>query len=203
MIITTETKIFGSFSKSPSNNGAKFFNETFQKNNINAIYLPVKCEITKDVFSVIRFMNFSGAALSSPHKISALNFVDVLDNDAMEIGSINTVVVKNGVIYGYNTDWVGVYTLLKPLNLKNLYIYGRGGFSLAVQYVCKKLDISFVVLGRNDTIPNDEIYVFNSTPSTIQRDNVIDGRPITPTGFEIFLEQAKKQYEIYLDVKYE
>jgi shikimate 5-dehydrogenase len=199
MIITTETKIFGSFSSNPGNNGAKFFNEAFQEQHINAVYIPIKCDITDDVFSILRLMNFSGAALSSPHKINALRFVDVLDKDAEEIGAINTVLVKNNLIYGYNTDWVGVYSILNKSNIKQLYIYGSGGFSLSVQHACRKLSIPFRVFGRNEEIPSDNTPIFNATPSVLKKGNIIDGRPSTIIGQEIFLIQAKLQYGLYTE----
>ena len=37
-IINKDTKIYGSFSSNPGNNGCTFFNNKFQENNINAIY---------------------------------------------------------------------------------------------------------------------------------------------------------------------
>ena len=37
-MINKDTKIYGSFSNNPGNNGCKFFNKKFQENNINAIY---------------------------------------------------------------------------------------------------------------------------------------------------------------------
>ena len=38
MQINKDTKIYGSFSSNPGNNGCVFFNRKFQENNINAIY---------------------------------------------------------------------------------------------------------------------------------------------------------------------
>ena len=37
-MIDKDTKIYGSFSNNPGNNGCKFFNAQFKKEGINAIY---------------------------------------------------------------------------------------------------------------------------------------------------------------------
>jgi shikimate 5-dehydrogenase len=202
--ITNETRFFGSFSDSPGNNGANFFNMAFQKNRINAIYLPMKCEVTEDALKAMRIMNFCGAAFSKPHKTHILSLLDSIDSNAQQIGAVNTVVVKNGKFIGYNTDWFGVYKMLEKLSISHLFIYGKGGFSKAVQFACNVCEIEFSVLSRPDTIPKNSV-IFNATPIEIASENthVIDGRPTTETGKQIFLEQAKLQYKLYTGVEYE
>jgi len=201
MNISTTTKLFGSFSEAPGNNGAKFFNEAFFRNNIDAIYIPVKCSNTKDVVEAIEIMNFQGASLSIPHKVSVLPLLDELDETAKTIGAVNTVVRKNDILIGHNTDWFGVYSVLRVYNLKHLFIYGNGGFSKAVQYACANLNIDITVLGRSDSIPTEGM-VFNATPIEINQSNVLDARPSKPLGFQVFTEQAKVQYQLYTGTPY-
>ena len=43
-----------------------------------------------------------------PYKVEAFKRCDVLSDTAKEIGSVNTVVKKNGTVYGYNTDFFGM-----------------------------------------------------------------------------------------------
>lgn len=202
MIINNTTKIYGSFSEAPGNNGATFFNEAFFRNKLNAVYLPIKCSETADAIHIMNLMNFQGAAFSKPHKVSVMQFLNCIDDVAMTIGSVNTVVRNNGGWMGYNTDWIGVHEVLKSMELKHLYIYGKGGFSKAVQYSCGKLSIEFTVLNKQDTIPTTGV-VFNATPANISHANVLDARPFTTFGFQIFQEQAKAQYELYTGNKYE
>lgn len=201
MIIKPTTKIFGSFADSPGVNGSTFFNTAFQKNNIDAIYIPIKCDITTDAINIMRLMNFSGASFSKPHKITVMKFLDDIDEAAQEIGSVNTVVVTDKKLMGYNTDWAGVYEVLKPYNLASLYIYGTGGFSKAVQFACRKLNISPIVLNRDDAIPERE-FVFNATPADISGTNVLDGRPFTNLGMSVFQKQAKIQHALYTGIPY-
>lgn len=198
MIITNETKIYGSFSESPGNNGATFFNNEFKKNGINALYLPIKCVETDKAVSAMRVLNFSGASFSKPHKTNILSLLDSIDPVAKVIGAVNTVINHNNILVGFNTDWYGAYKIMEPLSLKKIYIYGKGGFSKSIQYACQQLEIEFFLLHRDDLLPEGE-YIFNASPVEITNDlcYIIDGRPQTETGKQIFYEQAKLQYELY------
>ena len=103
MNISKDTKIYGSFSANPGNNGARFFNQAFDRNNIDAIYIPFKSENTKDSIVSILNLNICGAAFSMPHKERVLEYLDVVSTTAQEIMAVNTVVNQDGVLTGYNT----------------------------------------------------------------------------------------------------
>ena len=61
----------------------------------------------------LRNPGYLGANVTIPHKESAMDLVDDLDPLAEKIGSLNTIVNRNGKLFGYNTDAAG---LLKALN---------------------------------------------------------------------------------------
>jgi shikimate dehydrogenase len=202
MNISAKTKLYGSFSENPGNNGAVFFNQAFGKYNIDAIYKPFKSTNTKGVADSIRILNFAGAAVSSPHKEKIMAYLDDIDSMADEIGAVNTVVVDDGRLIGYNTDWYGVQSVLQDANITALSIFGNGGFSRTVQYVCSMMNIEYTVLKRGDTIPLD-ISVFNATPIEIQHPHLIDGRPTTAVGLKIFEVLARHQFKLYTGIDYE
>ena len=56
----------------------------------------------------IKSCEIKGANVTIPYKIEILQYIDVLDEKAKKIGSVNTVVNKDGVLYGYNTDYDGI-----------------------------------------------------------------------------------------------
>lgn len=80
----------------------------------------------------------SGFSVSVPYKRDVVKFLDFVDEDASKIGAVNTVVNKNGKLYGYNTDFLGAITALKevcgPLNGKNCVVAGAGGAGRAISY---------------------------------------------------------------------
>ena len=204
-MINKETKIYCSFSSNPGNNGCIFFNSEFKELNMNAIYKSFYSDDIKKSIEAVKILGIKGFALSMPFKIEALDYVDEVEDSARKIGSINTVVNKDGYLKGYNTDWVGVKKYFEIRRFDSIYIMGNGGFSKAVQYTCDVMDIGFDVITRENLNILEELedkIIFNATPVDVNTDNfLIDGRPHTDAGREIALYQAKEQFKIYTGVK--
>ena len=55
----------------------------------------------------IRRNNFIGANVTIPHKETVIGYLDDLDTNAEKIGSVNTIVNRDGRLIGYNTDSYG------------------------------------------------------------------------------------------------
>jgi len=204
-MINKETKIYCSFSSNPGNNGCVFFNSEFKELNMNAIYKSFYSDDIKKSIEAVKSLGIKGFALSMPFKIEALDYVDEVEDSARKIGSINTVVNKDGYLKGYNTDWVGVKKYFKKNNFDLIYIIGNGGFSKVIQYTCNVMGIRFEVITRENWNIIEELedkIIFNATPVDVKTDNfLIDGRPYTDTGREIALYQAKEQFKIYTGVE--
>lgn len=201
-IINKDTKIYGSFSNNPGNNGCIFFNSKFQENNINAIYKSFYSDNIKETIQAAKHLGFSGFALSMPLKIKVLDFLDGYDSSVLEIGACNTVLIRNNKLYGYNTDWIGVYNYLINNNYKHITVLGDGGFAKAVKHACSKLNIQTTTITRKDwdKIATLEGIVFNATPvDIVTKGYLIDGRPFTESGKEIAKLQAEEQYKIYIN----
>jgi len=210
-MINKDTKLYGSFSNNPGNNGCIFFNNEFKKNNIDAIYKSFYSTDAKKLVESVRHLNFSGFAISMPLKVEIIKHLDIIDDVALKIGAVNTVINNNGILTGYNTDWLGVYNYIEPLlNYigETVVILGNGGFSKAIQYSLDKLNIKYEIITRKDwnkitKLEYSITTVFNATPIDvfIKDVNLIDGRPFTITGKEIAELQAKEQFYLYTGIK--
>jgi shikimate 5-dehydrogenase len=198
-LINKDTLIFASFSSTPGNNGCIFFNNKFEKHNLNAIYKSFYSEDIKQSLDAAKILKFSGFAVSMPFKFEITNFVDHLDDSVVKIGAANTVIIINEKTYAYNTDWLAVQKYLHTNNVKKITILGDGGFSKAVQYACIQSDIFFDLITRSnwEDIKNQKGTLFNATPVEVEADNLIDGRPHTEMGKEIALLQAEEQFNLY------
>jgi hypothetical protein len=53
-----------------------------------------------------------------PLKIEVVSYLDVISESVRSIGAANTVLIKDGLLWGYNTDYIGVYDYFKDKNLK-------------------------------------------------------------------------------------
>jgi shikimate 5-dehydrogenase len=208
-MINKDTKIYGSFSTNPGNNGCKFFNSAFHKYGIDAIYKSFYSDKIDRLVDSVKYLNFSGFALSMPHKIEVYSYLNEWDEAVVKIGACNTVVIKNGKLHGYNTDWMGVSDYFDRIGfIDNITIIGNGGFSKAIQYACQLKGITYTVWGRED-IPmmqsmRNRIF-FNATPAEIitKTNLLIDGRPFTDDGKEIAGYQARHQFKLYTGIDYE
>jgi len=207
IMINKDTQLYGSFSDNPGNNGCNFFNKGFKKHKIDAIYKSFHSTDIKKTIGSVKHLNFSGFALSMPLKIEVVPYLDVLSESVKLIGAANTILIKDGLLWGYNTDYIGVYEYFKDKNLKFVSIIGNGGFSKSIQYAFDLLKIGYVIYNREDVEHIDEVvnqYFINATPSEIKSkyNTIIDGRPFTKTGKEIFKLQALEQFKLYTGKNY-
>lgn len=201
-IINKHTRLYGSFSSDPGNNGSMFFNPRFEQDGINAIYKSYYSNNIKDSVFAARVLNFGGFAVSMPFKTEVLKYVDEVDPVAQAIGAANTVVNTDGHFKAYNTDWLGVYNFFKDANLKHVNIIGTGGFAKAIAYAFTKLGMSFSIVSRKDIPTIDEVtdnYFINATPADIKSEanTILDGRAFTGVGRVIAELQAEEQYKLY------
>jgi shikimate dehydrogenase len=99
----------------------------------------VKVEDVGQVVAGIKAMGIRGLTCTIPHKIEVMKFLDEenIDPVARKIGAVNTIVNDNGVLKGYNTDWLGVLTPLEQvtsLKGKKVAVLGAGGTARAMVY---------------------------------------------------------------------
>lgn len=94
---------------------ARMQNKGYEAAGLNMLYFYTELdkEHLGDVVNGLRYMNFSGFAVTKPNKVRVLRYLDELDPLCEKMGSSNTVVkTPDGKLVGYNTDGVGFYTSL-------------------------------------------------------------------------------------------
>ncbi len=98
--------------------------------------IKVKPEDLHDAIKGLKAMNFKGINLTIPHKVAVLQYLDVVAQDAALMGAVNTVYVKDGLLYGENTDGKGFMKALKDGGVKtqgeNAVLLGAGGAARAI-----------------------------------------------------------------------
>ena len=120
--------------------------------------------------AIIKGGNFVGLNVTVPHKKTAFESVDFLDKTAALCGAVNTVILRGGLTYGYNTDFYGMKAMIEyygiDVKAKVVAIFGRGGTAGMAKVLMEHLGAkSVTMLGRTDTpdYENTEIIV-NATP---------------------------------------
>jgi shikimate dehydrogenase len=81
----------------------------FRERGLNWRYLTIEVrpEQLADAMRGLRAFNMRGINLTIPHKVSVIRYLDRLSPEAELIGAVNTVVVQDGLLVGYNTDGKG------------------------------------------------------------------------------------------------
>jgi shikimate dehydrogenase len=116
-----------------------------------------------------------------PYKEQVLDFLDEIDDDAAEIGAVNTIKITHNKLKGFNTDIYGFEESLKPFLQKHhtkALVLGTGGASKAVIFVLKKLAIDYLIVSRNPV--NDQISYQNITKKILKSHTIIVN--CTPIG---------------------
>ncbi len=82
----------------------------------------------------MRARAFRAINVTIPYKTAVIPYLDEIDPRAARIGAVNTVVNRDGKLYGYNTDYDGMAYLVASACLtvkdKKVLVLGTGGTSL-------------------------------------------------------------------------
>jgi len=116
-------------------------NAGFAHRRVNAVFVPFLVRDLKEFITSIRPLRISGLSVTIPHKQQIVRFLDECDPLALEIGAVNTVVVRAGRLHGYNTDYLGVTESLgRRIELKGarVLIYGAGGAGRTVGFAASR-----------------------------------------------------------------
>lgn len=121
-------------------------NDLFAFYHLDAVYLPfqVKQDNLHDAIKGLKAIGAAGFNVTVPHKSAIIPFLDEIDELALQIGAVNTVVNQSGKLVGYNTDGLGFIKGLEPflprLAGKKALIIGAGGAARAIYFSLAKLN---------------------------------------------------------------
>ena len=141
--INAETSLYGIFGNPVTHSLSPLMhNAAFNRFQMNAVYMAFQVEenCLGLAFEAMRAMGMRGANITIPFKEDAVNFIDEIPEDVDRcVGAINTIVNKNGQLYGYNTDGTGFLVALKeelgfnPAG-KKVLVLGAGGAARGVVF---------------------------------------------------------------------
>lgn len=134
--------------------------------------------------SFMRAKEFVGINVTIPYKTAVMPYLDFIDEKARRIGAVNTVVNRDGRLYGYNTDFDGLKGLIEKngfdLKGKKVLILGSGGTGKTAAAVCEALGASqTVIVSRKGEVNYtnvsllyaDASYIINTTPCGMYPDS--------------------------------
>ena len=145
----------------------------------------------------IKGKNFSAINVTIPYKQTVIPYLDSLSDVAKHIGAVNTIVNRNGKLYGYNTDYYGMKALIERIGIdlknKKVLILGTGGTSKTARVLTEDMGASEIITVSRTKSENHITYdeainehydaeiIINTTPSGMYPD--CDSRPIDISFF--------------------
>lgn len=94
----------------------------------------------KNALLGLKALNMRGANITLPFKTEIIPFIEKLDQEAAEIGAVNTIVNRDNKFIGYNTDCIGAISAIEKGKKRVLgkrdkcLVFGTGGAARAVVY---------------------------------------------------------------------
>lgn len=159
--IDHQTQLFGLIGLPVSHSVSPLMhNAAFHVMDKNAVYIPFE---VRDVKTFIKRMihprtreldwNVRGLSVTAPHKSEVMDQLDWIDPAARTIGAVNTIVIEDGALHGYNTDARG---LIKPLVEKlgelrgaRCAVIGAGGAAKAALWSLSQAGANTTLFARN------------------------------------------------------
>ena len=166
-------------------------NIAFQRLGLNSVYLAfrVKPHNLGNSITGLKSLGISGFNVTVPHKVSIMKYLDTIDGLAVDLGAVNTVVNKDGVLSGYNTDGAGALTALQEggveLEGQKVVLLGAGGAAKALAFSIAPLAESLVILNRTELKARD------LASSLTKRFSVsVEGEELTGDALQRYLADA-------------
>lgn len=138
--------------------------------------------------------DFDGINVTIPYKKTVMPYLDRISEEALKIGSVNTVVhEKDGSLSGYNTDYFGFSYMLKRVGIslenRKVVILGSGGASMTARYAASAEGArETVVISRsgennygNISLHRDADIIINTTPV-----GMFPGNGLSPLSLTVF-----------------
>ena len=152
-------------------------------------------EISKEnLDSFMREKDFSCINVTIPYKEDVIPYLYYVDSAAKAMGAVNTIVNRDGKLYGYNTDFYGMKLMIEKngFDLKDskVLILGSGGTAKTSKAVAENLGArEIITVSRSGEVNYNNVtelhkdadFIINTTPCGMYPNN--DTYAIDPALF--------------------
>lgn len=129
-------------------------NDLMAVSGLEAIYIRIQVSSNElsEFLKLSRQLPFRGLSVTMPLKEHILPFLDNIDRQANEMGAVNTLLLKKGKIYGFNTDGIGALNAIEQeckVKGKRIVIIGAGGSAKSIAYEAQRRGGQITIVNRN------------------------------------------------------
>lgn len=125
--------------------------QLYASRGINAVMLAIENPDLPLLITSIKALSVKLTAVTLPYKTEILQYADVLSDEVKSLGAANTLILKNNLIYAYNTDVAGILHALRDCELehKKVLLIGAGGAARAAAYAMSAKTAQLFYINRN------------------------------------------------------
>lgn len=127
-------------------------NAAFESAGLNAVYLAFETRDIKGALQGMKALDLKGLSVTIPHKTDIIPLLDEVEDLALKIGAVNTVVNQGGRLIGYNTDAQGALKALEAETLvsgQDCLVVGAGGAARAIGFILKERGAKVTIVNRS------------------------------------------------------
>ena len=142
----------GSMMKDPFTLGVRIHTAAYRALGLDYTFVCFGVDDVKATIAAVRTLGIRGLNVSMPYKQDVMAFLDHIDEGATHIGAVNTINNVNGVLTGFNTDWIGAVRALEERTLlagRKLALLGAGGAARAIAYGTRRAGAIVTVFNRS------------------------------------------------------
>ncbi|MBF0398585.1 MAG: shikimate dehydrogenase [Desulfobacterales bacterium] len=152
-MINTKTSLYAVIGDPVSHSLSPLMHNTaFSYIGYNAVYIAFQVKDISRAISGIRALGIKGVSVTIPHKVKVMEYLDYIDDEAIKIGAVNTIINREGELWGYNSDYIGANrAILEKTGIKDkdVLIIGAGGAARAIGYGIIKEGGKVTILNRS------------------------------------------------------
>ncbi len=160
--ISAETEVYGVVADPVAHSlSPHIHNAAFAAEGLNAVYVPFRVPVDnlEQFVADLPRLGVKGLSVTIPHKEAVAKCLTKVDPAVKGIAAVNTVVLRNDQVIGYNTDYKAAMDCLEgalgrigqtpsPLADKRVLVLGAGGVSRAIMYGLQKRGAKTVIASR-------------------------------------------------------
>lgn len=133
-----------------------------------------------EVETFIKQKDFAALNVTIPYKQTVIPYLDYIDDKAKEINAVNTIVNRNGKLYGYNTDYLGFKYMCNFHNInfnnKKVIVIGNGGAAQAIKAAVNEANPKSLIIV--DIIKNNECISYEELDKHYDANIIINTSPV-------------------------
>lgn len=132
----------------------RMHNAAFQALGLNFAYVAFHVKDVRRAIEGMRGFNLRGLSVTIPHKVEVMQHLDEIDPLAKKIGAVNTIVNREGHLFGTNTDGLGALKAIEEherLDGKTVVILGVGGAARGIAFAaaCQRKPARLFLMHRS------------------------------------------------------